>query len=363
VSLRGRLPLRAFGLLIAGFALHACGGGSRAGAPPAPPPVGVTLSTLQPTPVDEATEYVATLKSLRSTEVRPQVDGIITRIDARSGQQVRVGTPLLRIDAQRQQATVSSQDATRAALDADLALARTELTRTQALVKGGAVSQQELDQAEARVKRLEAQLAAQAAQVREARVQLQYFDVVAPVAGIVGDVPVRVGNRVTSADVLTTIDQNNALEVQVNVPLERAEGLSRGVPIEILGASGATVAQTTVSFIAPSVDPATQTVLVKGTLSGAVAGLRTMQYVRARLIWQRTQKLVVPVVAVQRINGQYFVFVAEQQQGALVARQKPVSLGPIQGNNYVVLSGLESSQRVVVGGTQKLVDGAPIAAS
>jgi RND family efflux transporter MFP subunit len=325
--------------------------------------VGVTLTTLQPTPLDDSTEYVATVRSLRSTPVRPQVEGLITRIDVVSGARVKAGTRLLQIDAQRQQATVSSQDATRAALEADMALARTELTRTQALLKGGAVSQQELDQAEARVKRLESQLAALQAQVREARVQLQYFDVVAPASGVVGDVPVRVGNRVTPADVLTTIEENTALEVQVNVPLERAPGLKRGLPIDLVDPAGATVARTTVNFISENVDPVTQTVLVKGNLSGAQSGLRSMQYVRARIVWQRRDALLVPVIAVQRINGQYFVFVAEEQQGKLVARQKPVSLGSISGNNYVVQSGLEANQRVVSGGVQKLIDGAPIAAS
>jgi RND family efflux transporter MFP subunit len=348
-------------VLVAASAVTACGG-NQATAPPAPPPVPVTLATLTPEPVDEASEYVATVKSLRSTAVRPQVDGIITRIDVKSGDHVTAGTRLLRIDAQRQQATVSSQEATRAAREADLALARTELERTRALLKGGAVSQQDLDEAEARVKRLEAETTALQAQTHEARVHLQYYDVTAPAPGIIGDVPVRVGNRVTPGDVLTTIDENALLEVLVNVPIERAPSLRRGLPIEILDAGGRKAAATTVSFIAPSVDAMTQTVLVKGTLSGSGTVLRSSQYVHARIVWRRRDALVVPVVAVQRINGQYFVFVAEDQQGKLVARQKPVSLGPITGNTYVVLKGLEPSQRIVASGAQKLVDGAAIAA-
>jgi multidrug efflux pump subunit AcrA (membrane-fusion protein) len=101
-------------------------------------------------------------------------------------------------------------------------------------------------------------------------------------------------------------------------------------------------------------------VLVKGLLSRST-GLRSAQYVRARIVWQRVDTLVVPVVAVQRINGQHFVFIAESEQGKLVARQRPVRLGAIQGNEYLVVSGLEAGQRVVVSGTQKLADGAPIA--
>jgi RND family efflux transporter MFP subunit len=357
-----RLLPHALPLLGAALLSGACGGG-RTAAPPAPPPARVELAPLQAVPVDETSEYIATLKSLRSTEIRPQVDGIITRIVVKSGDRVRAGATLLQIDPSRQQAAVSSQDATRAATEADLGLARTELERVRALFKGGAVSKQELDQAEALVKRLEAQRAAAEAQVREARVQLQYFDVVAPTSGIVGDVPVRVGNRVTSADVLTTIDENASLEVHVNVPIARAPSLAAGLPLEILGPDGKVAVRTKVTFISPTVDATTQTVLIKGLVSGVSGGLRSAQYVRARVIWDRRPALSVPVVAVQRINGQYFVFVAESQEGKLVARQRPVRLGPIRGNDYPVVSGLEAGQRVVVSGTQRLVDGAPIAAS
>jgi RND family efflux transporter MFP subunit len=351
---------RRWSILVAALAPAACGG-SRTPAPQAPP-ARVQLAALEATPTDEVSEYVATLKSLRSTEVRPQVEGIIVRIDAKSGDRVRPGTRLLRIDARRQQAAVASQDATRAAREADLALARTELERVRVLYKGGAVSKQELDQADALVKRLEAERTAVEAQLREARVQLQYFDVVAPTSGIVGDIPVRVGNRVTPMDVLTTIDENASLEVHVNVPIARAASLKQGLPIEILGEDGKVAARTKVGFISPVVDATTQSVLVKGPVS-TTPGLRSLQYVRTRLVWERRPTLAVPVVAVQRINGQHFVFVAESQEGHLVARQRPVQLGAIQGNSYPVLSGLDPGQRVVVSGTQRLVDGVPIIAS
>lgn len=324
----------------------------------------VSLASLAATGVDDSTEYVATVKSLRSTPVRPQVDGLITRIDVKSGDRVNEGARLLQIDARRQAAAVSTQEATRAAREAELALAKTNLERNRALLKGGAISQQEVDTAEAAVKRLDAEIRAIQSQTSEARVQLQYFDVTAPAAGVIGDVPVRVGNRVGPADILTTIETNTALEVLVNVPLERAPDLKPGLKVELLDPSGKIAATTTVSFIGASVDPATQTVLAKGTLSGE-SGLRSSQYVRARVIWQRRDSLVVPVVAVQRINGQYFVFVAEEGGGqkGLVARQRPVSLGVIVGNAYVVRDGVQAGQRVVTEGAQKLIDGAPIAAS
>jgi RND family efflux transporter MFP subunit len=345
----------------------ACDRGQGAAPPAAPPPVPVQMKTLSPTSVPDATEYVATLKSLGSTSVRPQVEGIITRIFVKSGVRVRAGAPIVQIDAARQQAAVSSQAAARAAREAELGLARTELERAKSLFAGGAISKAELDQAETRVKTLEAELASLSAQLREGRVQLQYFQVLAPTAGIVGDVPVRVGNRVTPETELTTIDENRSLEVHVSVSLERAPDLRPGVPIEVLDREGETVARTTVSFIAPRVEEDTQSVLAKGLIElpagrqeAVGARLRSLQYVRARVIWRETETLLVPVVAVVRINGQPFVYVAEDQGGSLVARQRSIRVGPIVRDDYTVVGGLKPNERVVTSGALRLVDGAPI---
>ncbi|HVC21521.1 MAG TPA: hypothetical protein VNE16_15715, partial [Vicinamibacterales bacterium] len=87
------------------------------------------------------------------------------------------------------------------------------------------------------------------------------------------------------------------------------------------------------------------------------------QYVRARIVWRTTTGLVVPVLSITRINGQPFVFVAEQQHGHLVARQQLVQLGGIVGNNQVVLGGLTAGQQIVVSGIQRLFDGASIRAA
>jgi multidrug efflux pump subunit AcrA (membrane-fusion protein) len=82
--------------------------------------------------------------------------------------------------------------------------------------------------------------------------------------------------------------------------------------------------------------------------------------VRARVVWGAAESPVVPVLAVSRLGGQHFAFVAEEQEGALVARQRPVELGEIVGNDYVVLSGIEPGDRVIVSGTQSLADGFPV---
>jgi multidrug efflux pump subunit AcrA (membrane-fusion protein) len=90
--------------------------------------------------------------------------------------------------------------------------------------------------------------------------------------------------------------------------------------------------------------------------------MRDRQFVRARVIWSTAPGVTVPVVAVTRISSQYFCFVAEPQGGGLVARQRPLTVGEIQGEDYVVLSGLSPGDRVIVSGVQKIGDGAPVQA-
>src|SRR5262249_38788299 len=153
-------------------------------------------------------EYVATLASLHSTAVQPQVDGQITQIQVVSGQHVARGAPLMQIDARRQQAAVSSQQAELSAREAAVAFARQQAQRTTELFTAGAISKQEQEQAATALQTAEANLEALRAQVQQQQVQLRYFTVAAPTAGIVGDVPVRVGHVVTPQTILTTIDQN-----------------------------------------------------------------------------------------------------------------------------------------------------------
>jgi RND family efflux transporter MFP subunit len=341
----------------------ACNRGQQAsaGGPPQMPPTPVALRAAAMSPIEETSEYVATLKSLRSTTVQPQIDGQITQIFVKSGDRVPQGAPLIQIDARRQQAAVSSQEAEVAAREAAVALARQQAQRTHELLAAGAISKQEQEQAAAALTTAEANLKALQAQVQQQVVQLRYFTVTAPAAGVIGDVPVRVGNQVTPQTVLTTVDENTTLEIYVNVPMERAPDLKNGLPIQILSSDGAEqVASTAVNFISPHVDDATQSVLVKGPVRNPDGRMRAMQYARARIVWKTRDGLVVPVTAVLRINGQFFAFVAQDAGGKLTAKQRSIKVGPIVGDNYVVLDGIRTGERVVTSGTQKLADGAPI---
>jgi RND family efflux transporter MFP subunit len=304
------------------------------------------------------------LKSLRSTAIQPQIEGQITRILVKSGDRVREGEPLVQIDPRRQQAAVSSQEAERAARQANVGYARQQVQRANELFAAGAISRQELEQAETALKTAEANLEALQAQVQQQQVQLRYYTVSAPTAGIVGDVPLRVGAQVSPQTVLTTIDRNDTLEVYVSVPIERAAALRNGLPVHILSSDGRDrVATTSIAFISPRVDDQTQSVLVKGVVRNPDGTMRASQFVRARIVWKTTEGLVVPVTAVLRINGQFFAFVAESANGQLVARQRAIKVGSIVGDDYAVLEGIKPGERIVVSGTQKLADGAPIQAT
>ena len=355
----------ALGLLLAlGVPLAAAGcSGAESmagqGGPQGPPPMPVQLETVHAAPVEDATEYVGALKSLRSTLVQPQVDGRITRVFVKSGDRVKEGDPIVQIDARRQAAAVSSLEAQQAAREAAVEFARAEVERARQLLEAGAISRQELEQRETALKTAEAALKANGASIQEGQVQLRYFTVTAPTDGIVGDVPVRVGNQVSSQTVLTSLDQNASLEVHVQVPIERAPDLRTGLPLRVVGADGSIVAETTVSFVASRVDDTTQSVLAKGIVTNP-GSLRSQQFVRAVVVWRTDEGLLIPVLSVTRINDQYFVFAAEEKDGGLVATQLPVRVGQIVGNDYVVRSGLEAGQRIVVSGVQKIGNGAPI---
>ena len=312
-------------------------------------------------PVNDASEYVATLKSRDSAVIMPQVEGQITQIFVHSGDKVNEGTALMEIDPVKQQATVKSQESARAAQQAQLSWAKQQYDRTLGLSSAGVVSKQDLDQAKATLDAAQAQMDSLDAQVREQEVQLHYYKVVAPRTGIVGDIPVRVGDRVTTTTQVTTVDQPGSLEAYVYVPIERSSQLKMNLPVQVLDSNGKVLADTRISFISPQVDNTTQTVLVKARIANGNDALRQSQFIRARVIWGTHENPKVPILAVSRLAGQYFAFVAEPQpSGSFVAKQKPLTIGETVGNDYEIKAGIKPGDKVIVSGTQFLMDGAPV---
>jgi len=347
-------------LLLAAISTACSGGLVRGDASQAPPPVPVKIEVARSVPITDSTEYVATLRSRESSIIMPQVDGQITDIYVHSGDHVAQGKVLMQIDPTKQEATVNSQEHSRAAQEANLAWAKQQYERISSLAAAGVVSKQDLDQAKSNLDNAQAQLHSLDAQLQEQQVQLRYYRVTSPYAGIVGDIPVRVGDRVTSASTLTTVDKPGSLEAYVYVPVERSSQLKLDMPVKIVDGSGNALADSRISFVSPQVDNTTQTVLVKARIANNEDKLRNLQFIRARIIWGTHDGPVVPILAVSRLGGQYFAFVAEDQKGKLVAHQRPLRIGEMVGNDYVVLDGLKPGDKVITSGTQFLVDGAPV---
>jgi RND family efflux transporter MFP subunit len=311
--------------------------------------------------IPDTTEYLSILKSRHSANINPQVEGQVTRIFVKSGDRVTAGTPLLQIDPLKQEATVSSQEATRAAQEANLRYAKISLERAQKLFDAGVISKQEFDNAQTGYDAAVAQLRSLEEQVKQQKVELRYYSVTAPTDGIVGDVPVRMGDRVTVSTLLTTVDEPGVLEAYIYVPADRAKNLKAGLPVRLLDDAGSTVVNTRITFISPQVDTDTQTVLAKAIVENPKDKLRIAQQARAQITWGILEGPIIPVLAVLRINGQFFGFVAVNEDKATVARQKPLKLGDTVGNDFVVLEGIKPGDHVIISGTQFLQDGMPVA--
>ena len=320
----------------------------------------VQTVTITAQPVAQSDEYVATIKSRRSATLNPQVEGNLTSIAAHSGEHVSQGQVLMEIDPIKQRATLEAQAATEKQKLAVYQYNQTEVERQRKLFEGGITSRDAFDQAQQAFNNskadYESAVAARATQER----QLSYYRITAPFAGIVGDIPVHVGDYVSATTLLTTVDENRDLEAYIYIPTERASLLHTGVGVDILNSAEQPVEHTAINFLSPQVDNGLQSILAKAPVHSGAELLRTAQLVKARVIWSNKPTPVVPVLAVTRLGGQAFVYVAEEQAGKFVARQKAVQLGDTVGNEYAVLGGLANGERVIVSGTQMLIDGAPV---
>lgn len=387
------------------------------------PPVSVELQEVSASTVQEFSEFVGVLEAQERVSLRPEISGRIVEIFVEPGQRVEPGTPIARLRAEQSRAELTgavadveasiasvntaearlrAAEAARARAASDLELEEAELERTRSLVSEGALPQQELDRATNRRQTTAAELrvaeedvGAARAELSEAqarlnraradqsiaREDLQDSEVVAPIAGLVGDIPAQVGDFVSSSDVITSIIQNDVLELNLAVPIERSLELREGLPVELLGADGEPVTRGQISFISPEVNAGQQSVLAKAQFQNNGA-LKDGQFVRTRVIWSSEPGVLIPSDAITRIAGETFVFVAgtpdqcpmEEPPGQppsmppgepgqappQVALQRPVTLGVLQDNSYEVVSGVDVNEQVVVSGVINLQNCAPI---
>lgn len=352
----------------------------------APAPREVEVLTIAPATVRDTADYLGTLSSRASIDVYPQVGGYVRRIHVKPGATVAAGDQLVDIDARGENAALLSARADVAAAEARHSLARTNLERAEKLLTEGLAPAQEVDQARAAVAAADAAAQAASAGVALREVRVDFHTVRAAVGGTLGDVLVRIGDAVTPQTQITTIapdvdgaigagravDQGAAraaaaVEVTVAIPAERARALGELTTVEVLDAHGATAASAPVFYVAPHADARTQLVDIKAAFPN-VTGLRPSELVRVRVIFGSGSALLIPATAVTRQSGTPFVFVVTEQrpgEGAggparTVVTRRPVTLGRLGADGFVVERGLSAGDRIAVSSLQMLRDGSPI---
>lgn len=399
--------------------LASCQGNStQASAPPAVP---VKLQTLQSSAVTESSEFVGTLEAAQRVDLRPETQGRIVNVLAQAGDRVTAGTPILTIQPgqtvpqlEGAQAGVTAAQANQSAMveqfrvaEKNLEIARSELASAQSsralsktnferatfLLSQGAIGRYDYDRAKTdldiggnRVDAAQKRVAAAQAAVSQARsvvaqasagvqqaqsqvaaaaVNVGFKQVVAPIAGTVGEILVKAGDMVSSGQTITNIVQNNALDLRLSVPSNRLNQLRRGLTVDLIDpTTREPIGRGTIDFISPTVDASAQSVLVKARFPNQNGSLRNGQSVEARIIWERGEGLLIPANAVLQMSGKSFAYVAEtdnsQGEARQIARMRPVQLGDIQDQSYQVMGGLNPGDNLVVSGILRLRDGVPI---
>ena len=193
-------------------------------------------------PVPQSSEYVATIKSRRSATLVPMVQGVLTAIRVASGDQVKAGQVLMEIDPRMQIATVAAARATEQQKKAVYDYNAVEVVRQRKLFDAGVTSRDAYDQEQQAFQNSKADYdsAVEARKTQDA--QLAYYTIRAPYDGMVGDIPVHVGDLVSPlmspATVLTTVDENKDLEAYIYLPTERSSQVRQGLDVDLMDNTG-----------------------------------------------------------------------------------------------------------------------------
>ncbi len=351
---------------LAGLAASGCQKKPAAAAPGGGGPQAFPVQTVTVTmaPVAQSSEYVATIKSRRSTELLPQVSGQLTEIHVHSGDHVKSGELLMEIDARQQRAMVDSLRATELQKKALNDYDTIEEDRQRKLFDAGVTSRDAYEQAQQAFQNAKADYQSAVEARKAGEQELGYYTVRAPFDGVVGDIPVHVGDFVSQnqspATILTTVDDNNSLEAYIYIPTERATEVHQGLAVDLTDDSGKLLEKTRIDFVSSEVDSTLQGILAKAPVQTGPEGLRNAQIVKARVIWSTKPMAVVPVLAVTRQGEESFVYVVVKQNGMAAAHRTSVVLGDTVGNSYSITSGLTTGDSVIISGTQFLVDGMPV---
>jgi membrane fusion protein, multidrug efflux system len=363
--------------LTAGLCLFACKD-AKQGPPPSPAtPMAVEVSTVavtsQPTPL--SVELPGRTAAYRVAEVRPQVSGIIQKRLFTEGSVVKAGELLYQIDAATYQAALAIAEATLAKSEAMEYSARLRSNRYQALARNKAVSEQEQIDAEATWKQTLAEVAAAKAAVQNARINLEYTRVNAPIAGRIGKSLASEGALVTAqqATALATIQQLDRLYIDVSqssgellqlkrrLLAQKTEGDEQlQTEVKVILEDNSIYSETGIlEFSDVSVDQSTGTVTIRAIIGNPRQELLPGMFVRARLTSNRSQNtILVPQASIVRNNrGQAMVMLVNSQS---MVEARPVETSQNLGDQIMISKGLTDGEQLIIAGLQKIRPGVPI---
>ncbi|TFY99027.1 efflux RND transporter periplasmic adaptor subunit [Ramlibacter humi] len=337
-----------------------------------PPPAAVPVTTAVATrrQVAVVATGIGTVTPLNSVLVRARIDGQLDRVLFREGQDVRQGDVLARIDPLALEAQLAQFVAQKGRDEAQLANALLDLDRYTTLMRQDSIARQQLDTQRALVGQLRATVKLDQAQIDNARVQLDYATIRAPVSGRTGKRMVDPGNIVHAADTsgIVQINQIDPISVLFTLPenrlqpVLRAQAAAPGRPLEVqaLGRTDAALLATgRLTLVNNQIDPATGTFQMRAVFPNAQNQLWPGQYVNVRVVLSEiSDGLTIPDAAVQRGPDGLFTYVV-QPDGTAAA--KAVVVQQSEGGRSLVTSGLAGGEHVVVDGQYKLRPGVKVA--
>jgi membrane fusion protein (multidrug efflux system) len=334
---------------------------------PAPPPPSVTIAPVVQKEVPIHQEWVGTMAGNVDAEIRPKVEGfLLTRLYA-EGSYVAKGAPLFQLDQRQARAAVEQATGNLERGRAALAQAQIDVRRYTPLVAQRAVSQAELDKAQSSERAASASVDAYQAILDNAKLNLAWTTVTSPISGIAGVAKVGIGDLMTPATVMTTISNVNPIYVDVSIAeqdylrFQREKSASTGkTSLQlILGDGRPYPRQGRVLFLNREVDSRTGTIQVRGEFPNPGNVLRPGQYARIRAITElRKNAMLIPQQAVSELQGVYQVGVVGADNKVTI---QTVKLGPLFGDMWVVESGLQPGENVIVDGLQRVRTGVTVA--
>jgi membrane fusion protein, multidrug efflux system len=330
-------------------------------------PTPVALAEAQQGDMPVTINGLGTVTPLAMVTVRTQIGGQLTQLGFQEGQEVNQGDFLAQIDPRPYQAALDQAQGQLLRDQAQLANARRDLARFNRLVAENSIAQQQRDTQEALVHQLEGTVATDQALVESAKVNLGYCRIVAPVSGRVGLRQVDAGNYVQVSDPngIVVITQVKPISVIFSLPEDNIPAimkrLSTGatLPVTAYDRSGVTqLATGTLVTVDNQIDPTTGTVKLRAQFDNNDEVLFPNQFVNVQLLVDTLKgATLVPTSAIQRGAPGTFVYVVKPDDTASV---QAVKLGPDDGKNVTITSGLDPGAKVVVDGADKLREGAKV---